>query len=81
MYPQPEKPPPWWLETFMITRAVFGVLFWPLLALAGGIVAIVGLVFAFTAHWAWGILAVALIGAAVAAFLWWDAHRPPQTRV
>ncbi|MBI1885104.1 MAG: hypothetical protein HYS09_02115 [Chloroflexi bacterium] len=80
MYREPEKPAPWWLETFVITRTVFGVLFWPLAALFGVVVAIVGLVFAFEAHWGFGVMALALIAAAVGAFAWWENRRfrPPS---
>ncbi len=62
----------------MLTWAVFSVLFWPLAAIAAGVVAILGLIFAFTVHWAWGLLALALIATAVAAFARWDSHRPPR---
>ncbi len=68
---------PWWLEAFVLTRAVFGILFWPLVAIAGVIVTIAGLVVAFDAGLGWGLLLLALIAAAVAAFAWWD-RRPPR---
>ncbi len=74
----PDKPVPWWLELLVLTWAVFSVLFWPLAAIAAGVVAILGLIFAFTVHWALGLLALALIATAVAAFARWDSHRPPR---
>jgi len=77
MYHEPEKPPPWWLEALVLTRAVFAILFWPLAALFGGIVVIVGLIFALAARWAWGLL---LIAAAVAAFAWWERRRALRAR-
>ncbi len=78
MQRRPDKPVPWWLEMLVLTWAVFSVLFWPLAAIVAAVVAVVGLIFAFTVHWAWGLLALALIAAAVAAFAWWDSHRPPR---
>ncbi len=68
---------PWWLEAFVLTRAVFGILFWPLVAIAGAMMAIAGLVVAFDTGLGWGLLALVLIAAAVAAFAWWD-RRPPR---
>lgn len=78
MHPQPEKPVPWWLETLVLTGAVFGVLLWPLLIIVGGLVAVLGLFFAFAIHWAWGLLALALITATVAVFAWWERQSPPR---
>lgn len=78
MYPQPEKPTPWWLEALAALWAAAGILFWPLLAIFAAITALLGLIFAFSAGWGWGLLALALIAAAVAAFAWWDRRRPPQ---
>jgi lysylphosphatidylglycerol synthetase-like protein (DUF2156 family) len=79
MGPPNEKPPPWWQETWVLTRAIFGILLWPLLALVAVVVAIAGLVVAFGAGWPWGLLALAIIALAVAAFAWWDRRRtPPQ---
>ena len=78
MYQKPEKPPPWWLETFILTRAIFGVLMWPFLALIGVIVIIVGLFIAAAAHWALGLLVLALIGTAIFAFARWEKSRRPR---
>jgi hypothetical protein len=72
------KPAPWWQEAFVLTRAVFGILLWPLLAIIGVIVAIGGLFAAFSAGLGWGLLALALIAAAIAAFAWWDRRQPPR---
>jgi hypothetical protein len=73
-----DKGSPWWLETFVLTRAVFGILFWPIAALVGVIVAIGGLFVAFDTGLGWGLLALALIGAVIAAFAWWDRRQPPR---
>lgn len=82
MYPQPpERPPPWWAEVLVLTRAVFGVLFWPLVAIVGAVGALVVTVYLFTVHWAAGVAALGVVLAAVAAFAWWDSHRPPQLPV
>jgi hypothetical protein len=70
---------PWWQEAFVLTRAVFGILFWPLLALMAVVVAIFGLFVAFNAGVLWGVLVLALIATAVAAFAWWDRRQPPRT--
>ncbi len=72
------KGPPWWLEAFVLTRAVFGILLWPIAAIVGVIVAVAGLFAAFGAGLGWGLLALALIAAAIAAFAWWDRRQPPR---
>ncbi len=74
----PGKPTPWWQEAFVLTRAVFGILFWPMTAIVGVIVAIGGLFVAFGAGLGWGLLALALIAAVIAAFAWWDRRQPPR---
>jgi hypothetical protein len=48
-------------------------------AIAGVIVAIGGLFVAFNAGVGWGLLALALIAAAIGAFAWWDRRRPPRS--
>ncbi len=72
------KGTPWWQEAFVLTRAVFGILFWPLVAIIGVMVAIGGLVAAFASGVGWGLLALAIIGAIIAAFAWWDRRQPPR---
>ncbi len=72
------KGSPWWQEAFVLTRAVFGILFWPLAAIFGVMVAISGLFVAFDTGVLWGLLALALIAAAIAAFAWWDMRQPPH---
>ncbi len=73
-----DKGSPWWQETFVLTRAVFGILFWPIAAIVGVIVAIGGLFVAFDTGLGWGLLALALIGAVIAVFAWWDRRQPPR---
>lgn len=72
------KGAPWWQETFVLTRAVFGILFWPLAAIVAVMAAIAGLFVAFDAGLVWGLLALALIAAAIGVFAWWDRSRPPR---
>lgn len=72
------KGSPWWQEAFVLTRAVFGILFWPIIAIVGVIVAIGGLFVAFDTGVGWGLLALALIAAVIAAFAWWDRRQPPR---
>ena len=72
------KHAPWWQEAFVLSRAVCGVLFWPLAAHVGLIIAIGGLVVAFGAGLGWGLLVLAIIAAAIAAFAWWDRRQPPR---
>lgn len=76
----PEKPPPWWAEVFVLTRAVFGILFWPLAVIVAAIAALVMTFFLFSVHWTLGVLMIIAIIAAIGAFAWWDSHRmrPPQ---
>ena len=76
--PPTEKSPPWWLEALVLTRVVLGVLFWPLVAIVGGLIAVLGLLFAFSAGLGWGLLVLALIAACVAVFAWWERRHPPR---
>jgi hypothetical protein len=78
MHDRNKSAAPWWQEAFVLTRAVFGVLFWPLLAIVVVIAAIGGLFVAFAAGVVWGLLALVIIGAAIWAFRWWDRRQPPR---
>ena len=49
-----------------------------LAAIFGVMVAISGLFAAFSAGLVWGLLWLAIIAAAIAAFAWWDMHQPPR---
>ncbi len=72
------KGSPWWLEAFVLSRAVFGILFWPVMAIIGAMTAIGGLFVAFDTGVGWGLLALAIIAAAIGAFAWWDRRQPPR---
>jgi hypothetical protein len=76
--PTPEKPPPWWLESYLFIRAVFGILVWPILAIIVGVGGVFALFFLFTLHWLFGLLFLGLIvGAFVAFAIWEKRHSPP----
>ena len=72
------KPTPWWQEAFVLTRAVFGILFWPVTAIFAVLIAVGGLFVAIDAGVGWGLLALAIIAAVIAAFAWWDRRQPPR---
>jgi small-conductance mechanosensitive channel len=76
---QPPKPPSLWSEFWTLTRIVYGILFWPLVALIAVLLALLGIFILYTIHVAFALLAIAAVVAAVAAFAWWESHRvrPP----
>lgn len=74
----PSRKPRWYEEIFIIVRAVFGVLFIPLAVLIGFIVWLVATFAAFSAHWALGLLCLALMAVAIGIFAYWDSHQPPR---
>jgi hypothetical protein len=78
MYDRNKSAAPWWQEAFVLTKAVLGVLFWPLAAIFIVMAAVVGLFVAFEAGTGWGLLALAMIGAGIAVFRWWDRRQPPR---
>ena len=76
MYP-PGNRPSFWTEFWVLTRAAYGILFWPVLALVALILGLLGLFYLFATYWAFGLLALGAIALAVGAFAWWGRHRPP----
>lgn len=77
--PKDEKPPGC-LDAMLITRAVFGVLFWPMLAIFV-VLADLGLIFyAFTVHPAWALIPIALTALGIWLFARWEQRhfRPPD---
>lgn len=77
--PQEEKPPGC-LDALLITRAVFGVLMWPMLAIFLAIVDL-GLIFwSFTVHPAWALVPIAATAVAIWLFARWEQRhfRPPD---
>lgn len=75
--PEPEKPPHWWEETWVISRAVFGVLFWPVTVLFGGVAGIFFVFYLFSIHPLFGLAALGAIGFGVWMFARWDERRRP----
>ena len=76
---EPPRQPSGCLEVWVLTRAIFGMLFWPLAALVGSVAGVVLIFYAFTVH---PLLALAPIGGvalAVLAFARWEQRRfrPP----
>ena len=77
--PEPRQEPGGCLEVWVLTRAMFGILFWPMLALIGVILAVVFIFFLFTVHPALALIPVAAIGVALYLFARWEQRhfRPP----
>ena len=77
--PTQEEKPPGCLDALLITRAVFGVLMWPVLALFA-VLADLGVIFyVFTIHPALALIPLALSGAGPWLFAKWEQKRfrPP----
>ena len=76
---EPQQEPHGCLEVWVLTRAAFGVLFWPLLALIGFVLAVVLVLYLFTVHPALALIPVAAIAVALYLFARWEQRhfRPP----
>ncbi|MGQ9573613.1 MAG: hypothetical protein ACUVV3_10615 [Dehalococcoidia bacterium] len=76
---QPPEPPSLWSEFWTLTRIVYGILFWPFVALVAVLLALLGLFVLYTIHLAFALLAIATIVAAVALLARWESRRrrPP----
>ena len=76
---KPQREPGGCLEVWVLTRAAFGVLFWPLAALIGFVLAVVLVLFLFTVHPALALIPVAAIAIALYLFARWEQRRfhPP----
>jgi hypothetical protein len=68
------------MDVWIITRAVFGVLFWPFAALLLGVIDLAAIVWLFSASPALALIPVALTVAAIVAFARWEQRRfrPPD---
>jgi hypothetical protein len=77
--PQREEKPPGCLDALIITRAVFGVLMWPLLAIVVVLADVALIFYAFTVHPAWALLPLALTAVGIWLFARWEQQRfrPP----
>jgi len=78
MYQRP-KSPSLWTEFWTLTRIVYGILLWPLLALLAVLLAMFGIFVLFTIHPIFALLAIAAIAAVIGALAWWETRRvrPP----
>jgi len=67
------------LEVWVLTRAAFGILFWPLAAVIGSVLAVVLVFYLFTVHPALALIPVAAIAIALYLFARWEQRRfrPP----
>jgi len=74
MYQRP-KPPSLWTEFWTLTRIVYGILFWPLMALLAVLVAMFGVFILYTIHPAFALLAIAAVAAVIGALAWWESRR------
>jgi ABC-type protease/lipase transport system fused ATPase/permease subunit len=76
---QPPKPPSLWSEFWTLTRVVYGILLWPLLAILGVLFAMFGIFVLFTIHFAFGLLAIAAVVLVLAVLARWESRRarPP----
>jgi hypothetical protein len=86
-YYGPDTPPPekerfaGLKEVWAVTIAVFSVLAVPLGLLFGGIGWLVLTFYLFSIHWSLGLLSLLLLALAVAAFAYYDRHRPTKIEV
>ena len=76
---QPPKPPSLWSEFWTLIRIVYGILFWPLLALFAALLTVFGVFILYTIHPALALLAILAIAAVIAVLAWWESRRvrPP----
>jgi hypothetical protein len=73
--PEPQEKPPGCMDVIIITRAMFAVLFWPLLALLLLIFDLALIFYAFAVHPALALVPIGLTVGAVALFARWDRNR------
>ena len=78
MYQRP-KPPSLWTEFWTLSRIVYGILLWPLVALLAVVLAVVGVFVLYTIHPAFALLAIAAVAVVIGALAWWESRRvrPP----
>jgi hypothetical protein len=76
---EPEEKPPGCMDALIITRAVFSVMFWPLLAMILVVVDVAIIFYAFFVHPALALIPLGLTVAVIAGFAQWDRSRgaPP----
>jgi hypothetical protein len=80
-YEQPpeEEKPPGCLDALLITRAVFSILFWPVLAIFVVLADVAVIFYMFTVYPALALIPLALSGVALWLFAKWEQRRfrPP----
>jgi len=77
---EPQREPSGCLEVWVLTRAAFGVLLWPLLALAAVLAVVVAGLFLFAIHPALVLVPVGALVAGLLLFARWEQrrYRPPD---
>jgi hypothetical protein len=73
--PPKEKEPGGCRDVLVLTRVVFGVLFWPLAVMIGVIIGLVLVIYLWSIFWLLGVLALVLIGAGVGLYAHWERGR------
>jgi hypothetical protein len=73
--PEPEERPPGCMDVVVITRAVFSVLFWPMLAIFVAVLDLALIFYTFAVHPALALLPLGLTAAGIALFARWDQRR------
>jgi len=78
--PPPEEQRPGCLEALLITRIVFGVLFWPMVLLFGVLLDASLIFLLYVTNAPLALIPIAVTGAAIWLFSRWEQrrHRPPD---
>ncbi len=76
---EPPRQPSGCLEVWVLTRAMFALLFWPLAALFGVLAALAVVFYAFTIHPALALAPIAALVVLAFAYAHWEQRRfrPP----
>ena len=79
MYEPPSRQPSGCLEVWGLSRAMFAMLFWPLVALVGAVAAVVLIFYLFTIHPLLALVGIGFVAILVLAFARWEQRRfrPP----
>jgi len=70
--PPQEKEPGGCRDVFILTRAVFGVLLWPMVILIGAVLGLVYVIYLFSVFWLLGLAALVLLAVAVFFYARWE---------
>jgi hypothetical protein len=74
---EPEKEPGGCRESFVLTRAVFGVLMWPLLALLGAMVGLGIVLYLFFVNPLLALIPIGLLAVGLFLFARWESKHLP----